>query len=554
MSIMGSLYVGVSGLQTSQNALNTTAHNVSNAENAGYVRQQVMQATNVYNTISHNKDAVSDQQVGLGVVYAKTRQVRDVFLDNTYRMEAGRQGFYEVSVDVLDEIQSLLDEMNGKSFHEAINDLWVSVQELAKDPSSAVTQGLFVEKCSEFLSRGQSVYDGLVDYQKSLNGQVDQLVYKVNEYADRIKDLNDQIRFIECGGFEEANDLRDERNLLIDELGKLASISYSEDLDSTVWIQFEGEDLVRGDHAYKILTKTDPDTGFSYVFWEKNAKYSLDSFGKRYYTEEEAQKAAVFDLNRLISSDIDTDIGKLKSTLLARVDHKGTYVDLDESRYTNSVSQSLCMNIMAEFDRLIHNVATTVNAVLSDAAASATAINPNSTYLRDPNGNPIQVFQKIASDGYTGNTFMPEDPDIPETQYTTNNLQINMDLLQQPTKLGFVLPDGKVDFETMEKLKAEFTEEDNVLNINIKKKSSFVDYYSDLVSQVANSGYLYESILSNQEQTVTATSNAREQIIGVSTDEELSYMIKFQNAYNAASRYINVVDEMLEHIVNTLGS
>ena len=554
MSIMGSLYVGVSGLQTSQNALNTTAHNVSNAENAGYVRQQVMQATNVYNTISHNKDAVSDQQVGLGVVYAKTRQVRDVFLDNTYRMEAGRQGFYEVSVDVLDEIQSLLDEMNGKSFHEAINDLWVSVQELAKDPSSAVTQGLFVEKCSEFLSRGQSVYDGLVDYQKSLNGQVDQLVYKVNEYADRIKDLNDQIRFIECGGFEEANDLRDERNLLIDELGKLASISYSEDLDSTVWIQFEGEDLVRGDHAYKILTKTDPDTGFSYVFWEKNAKYSLDSFGKRYYTEEEAQKAAVFDLNRLISSDIDTDIGKLKSTLLARGDHKGTYVDLDESRYTNSVSQSLCMNIMAEFDRLIHNVATTVNAVLSDAAASATAINPNSTYLREPNGNPIQVFQKIASDGYTGNTFMPEDPDIPETQYTTNNLQINMDLLQQPTKLGFVLPDGKVDFETMEKLKAEFTEEDNVLNINIKKKSSFVDYYSDLVSQVANSGYLYESILSNQEQTVTATSNAREQIIGVSTDEELSYMIKFQNAYNAASRYINVVDEMLEHIVNTLGS
>ena len=554
MSIMGSLYVGVSGLQTSQNALNTTAHNVSNAENAGYVRQQVMQATNVYNTIQYNMEAVSNQQVGLGVVYAKTRQVRDVFLDNTSRMEAGRQGFYEVSVDVLDEIQSLLDEMNGKSFHEAINDLWVSVQELAKDPSSAVTQGLFVEKCSEFLSRGQSVYDGLVDYQKSLNGQVDDLVYKVNDYADRIKNLNDQIRYIECGGFEEANDLRDERNLLIDELGKLASISYSEDLDSTVWIQFEGEDLVRGDHAYKILTKTDPDTGFSYVFWEKNAKYELDTFGNRYYTEEEAQKAAVFDLNRLISSDIDTDIGKLKSTLLARGDHKGTYVDLDESRYTNSVSQSLCMNIMAEFDRLIHNVATTVNQVLSDAAASATAINPNSTYLRDANGNPIQVFQKIASDGYSGNTFIPEDPDVYETQYTTDNLQINMDLLQQPTRLGFVLPDGKVDFETMEKLKAEFTEEDNVLNINIKKKSSFVDYYSDLVSQVANSGYLYESILSNQEQTVTATSNAREQIIGVSTDEELTFMIKYQNAFNAASRYINVVDEMLEHIVNTLGS
>lgn len=560
MGIMGSLYIGVSGLQTSQNALNTTAHNVANAENVGYVRQQIMQATNVYNTIHTDMHAVSDQQVGLGVVYAKTRQVRDVFLDDTYRTEAGRLGFYEASVDVLDEIQSLLDEMNGESFQESIQDLWSAVQELAKDPSSAVTQGLFIERCSEFLSRGQSVYSGLAEYQQSLDTSVRDLVYQVNNYAERIKTLNDQIRYIEGGGFEEANDLRDERNHLLDELGKIASITYSEDLDSTVWVQLEGEDLVRGEIAYKILTKTDPATGFSNVFWEKNAKYTIDGLGNRVYSDEEARKAAVFDLNRVISTDINTDIGKLKSTLLARGDHKGTFNDLDEANYTNDVSQSLCMNIMAEFDQLMHNVATTVNQVLADAANRATALNPNSTYLRDSNGNPIQVFQKIATDGYvkdpiTGDySLLAEDPDVRETWYSTENLQINIDLLQQPTRLGFVLPDGSVDFETMEQLKAEFMDEDNVLNVNVKKKSNFVEYYSDLVSQVANSGYLYESILKNQEITVNSTSNAREQIIGVSTDEELSYMIKFQNAYNASSRYINVIDEMLEHIINTLGA
>ena len=93
MSLMSGLYVGVSGLQTSQNALNTTAHNVTNSENEGYVRQQVMQATNVYNTIKTTQYGVSDQQIGLGVVYARTRQVRDVFLDATYRKEYGRQAF-----------------------------------------------------------------------------------------------------------------------------------------------------------------------------------------------------------------------------------------------------------------------------------------------------------------------------------------------------------------------------------------------------------------------------------------------------------------------------
>lgn len=74
-----------------------------------------------------------------------------------------------------------------------------------------------------------------------------------------------------------------------------------------------------------------------------------------------------------------------------------------------------------------------------------------------------------------------------------------------------------------------------------------------MVSQVANSGYVFRSIYENQVNTVEATQSAREQVVGVSTDEELSNMIKFQNAYNASSRYINVISEMLEHIISTLG-
>ena len=96
-------------------------------------------------------------------------------------------------------------------------------------------------------------------------------------------------------------------------------------------------------------------------------------------------------------------------------------------------------------------------------------------------------------------------------------------------------------------------EEAYTLNPNVKKKTTFVDYYTDLVSQVANSGSVYRSIYTNQESTVEAANSAREQVVGVSSDEELSNMIKFQNAYNASSRYINVISEMLEHIINTLG-
>jgi flagellar hook-associated protein 1 FlgK len=81
MSLMGGLYVGTSGLQTSQNALNTTAHNMSNIDTTGYTRQQVQQGTRYYNTISKTAAANAYMQTGLGVNYSNVKQIRDFFLD-----------------------------------------------------------------------------------------------------------------------------------------------------------------------------------------------------------------------------------------------------------------------------------------------------------------------------------------------------------------------------------------------------------------------------------------------------------------------------------------
>ena len=124
--------------------------------------------------------------------------------------------------------------------------------------------------------------------------------------------------------------------------------------------------------------------------------------------------------------------------------------------------------------------------------------------------------------------------------------------MQKPSMLGFKKTDSAADIETVEKLRDAFTEEIYTLNPKVQKRTTFMDYYSDLVSQVANSGSVYKGIYTNQEDTVEYTKSARDQVLGVSSDEELSNMVKLQNAYNAASRYINSISEMLEHIINTL--
>ena len=577
MPLMGSLYVGASGLQNSQNALNTTAHNLSNVDTVGYTRQQVQLASRRYVTLSIDPKAVNNKQVGMGVEYSRVKQVRDYFLDKTYRKESGRSMFYEVSSEVIEEVEAQLGEMNGEAFQTAVSDFWTAIQELAKDPTSSVTQGLLVQRASEFILRASTVYDGLASYQDNLNAQVKKKVDLINQYGKQILALNDSIRAIEAGGIEHANDLRDVRNQILDELASLTDIRYDEDMYGDVWVQIEGVDFVKGPTCYQIGLDIDATTGFYTPFWPQNANYEIMADGSKKYIIDGAE---VFNLNREISSDMNTDIGGLKAMLLARGDHRANYTDIDGDY--DSISQSIVMNIQAEFDQLIHSVVTKVNDILAEAAGvkqgdltlSDGTVLKNvrycesdvGGYLRMSDGSPIQLFSKSTTDGYRkvegldedGNTveywvYNEEDPTQVNTLYTCGNMMIHPELMQQPSILGFRLPDGSEDNSVAEALKAAFEEEAYTLNPNVKKKTSFIEYYTDLVSQVSNTGWVQRSIYENQVTTVENIFSAREQVVGVSSDEELSNMIRFQNAYNASSRYINVISEMLEHIINTLG-
>ncbi|MCR5255847.1 MAG: flagellar hook-associated protein FlgK [Acetatifactor sp.] len=574
MPLLGSLYIGTSGLQTGQNALNTVAHNLSNIDTEGYTRQQIQQSDRAYVTISTKFHGVSNMQYGLGVSYSNVKQIRDYFLDKTYRQELGRSSFYEVSYNVMEEVEYQLGELNGEAFETDLTNLWTAVQELAKDPSNSVTQSLLVQRASEFLESSKAVYAGLSSYQDNLNAQIKQQVDKINKYGKEILELNDQIRTIESGKTEHANDLRDRRNRILDELGELCNMSYVEDVWGNVSVQIEGVDFIKGSTCYQIALDVDSSTGFYTPFWPQNAKYTITETGEKKYIIDGAE---VFNLDREISSEANTDIGRLKAMVLARGDHRANYTDI--SNYSE-IEDSVLMNIQAEFDQLIHNVVTAVNEILEDAAGVVQGdltLNDGTTlenaryitaydrygYMREEDGRPLLLFVKEATDEFRCVTgadgvdyyvFEEEDFGINESLYTAENIQINALLMQSPAKLSFKLEDGSVDIKTAEALKHAFEEEKYILNPKVQTRGTFVEYYSNLVAQVANSGSVYKSIYDNQEQTVEATSNARDQVLAVSSDEELSNMIRFQNAYNASSRYINVIDEMMEHLLNTLGA
>ena len=261
---MGSLYIGVSGLQTSQNALNMTANNLANVDTEGYVRERILQQDRNYVTMNMTT-AVSYQQSGLGVSIGDVIHARDIFLDKMYRTQNGRSGFYSTTFETISEVQTLFQELEGTAFQEVLtgdDGLWVAFQEFAKDPSDSSRQNLVIQKASLFASRSKAVYNGLKTYQSNLNLQISDAIKDINDLGSTIRDLNLQIMKIEAGGIETAMNLRDVRDTALDKLSTYGNISYKELGNGTVKVNFEGALFVDESHFYEMGMKTEQDTHF----------------------------------------------------------------------------------------------------------------------------------------------------------------------------------------------------------------------------------------------------------------------------------------------------
>lgn len=566
---MGTLYIASSGLRNSQNALNTTANNLANVDTEGYVRQQVVFSDKEYNTFA--QASISPQQAGLGLNIADVVHARDYFLDKAYRSEIGREAFYEASFTAVDEIQTYFQEMDGEAFQSAMTDFWTAFQELAKDPSDSVIQNLVVQKASLFLSRAQTIYDGTKDYQSNINVRISEDIQEINKLGSKIQALNERIRQIEGGGMETAMDLRDERDAALDRLGELAKISFKEDVDGVVTVKLEDVLFVDGIHSYPIAEKVDKLTGFITPYWPQLSNEELGTYDE------------VFDFSVRIHSDLNTDIGELKALVLARGDHWANYTDVEgmtSTKYESTTAKSVMIDTQAKIDQLMHTVMTSINNVLSPLTEGPAGV----TYV-DKNGDvqdlgnvrildaencatgsdgkipPRELFVRAGMERYTevtgsdGNTYyVYNEEDLSDTSYmySLTSCSINEDLKKSETFLPHLRQNGEVDQPLGEKLAALWEEELLAISPSDPEPITFANYYQKLIGELGTTGNVYQQTANSLSTSVESITNSRQQVIGVSSDEELTNMIKYQNAYNASSRFMTVVSEMIEHIITNL--
>jgi flagellar hook-associated protein 1 FlgK len=574
---MTGLYVGASGLQASQNGLNTTSHNIANADTKGYTRQQVLLSDAYYQTIGTS--TTSKMQVGYGVTVERVRQIRNEFLDSAYRKETGRQGFYEAQYNAVSETEDIFGETEGVSFKESIDSLWKSISELKKEPDNIVARSTLVSSADAFIKRAQIISTQLSNYQVSLNTEVKTNVDKINSLADQINDTNKQIKKVESTGVERANDLRDSRNLLLDQLSEITDITYKETAGGDMYVYTEGHALI-----------SDGDVNHMYV-------EPMSETSDMYNVKWEGSKSNVFNFDLVPSSERGTDVGYLKGLMLARGDDKANYTnipgeepdpadyattaDYDTAKadydkklkyYNDVVSNSTIMTAQAQFDKLVNGIVTAINDVfcpkttmtvgtttytILDLTKAPVGMDVNSTVGNGLfNRRNMETFEKIDLNGDGKDEYVYQESDEADNYslYTIEQLEVNQDIQKAVTliPLSKTGGTGDVDIDAADKLLDIWNKDFTTLDPNSLTKYTFYEYYTAFIGDIANRGEIYNTVSSSQETLVNDIESQRQAIAGVSTDEELTNLIKYQHAYNAASRYINVVSQMIEDIVTKL--
>ena len=641
---MAGLFIGTTGLKTAQTALNTTAHNLSNINTSGYTRQQVTFSDTQYVRVN-TSDKVSSPDYGLGVAVSEVRRIRDQFIDQAYRNENSRLGFYESQHKAIEEIEDQFGEMQGVTYESYLINLYNSVNELAKNPTSTVARSSLIQNATAFIEKSENVYKGLKDYQTTLNTQVKNMVDSINKLGDKIYTLNKKISKIESTGIEDANDLRDERDAAIDELSKYIDITYYENDSKEVIISAEGIPFVTMGELAKMDTRVVEGTNLVIPTWPG---YERD----------------VYDLSTEASNVDETDKGELKGLLIARgnmvvdytvvpeapsssdydmstADGRAAYQEAynkyskAQEYYNTYIEPSAILSAMAGFDKLVNGIVEKINNILCPEksevrnnpymAADGTEIqadiytynsvsqqvlfdrygrevtgtdNGDGTYsfssgeklytsfggaevtvdsytysmhdmdktgygMDDDKTVGTELFSRKGTDRYikttddSGKTIYIRN-NLNETDYESlyklGNLQINPEAAQNVGKIPLSTVQGKEDFDRAKELVDAWDEKFASLNPDTYAKSDFMTFYNNFIGEYATLGKALGNYVSNQTTMVDGYDNQRLQSEGVSSDEELEKMIKYQQAYNAASRYVNVVSEMLEHLVTSLGN
>lgn len=245
------LEIGRRSLLAYQKALEVTGHNIANANNKAYSRQEVnFQATDPY-AIPTMQKGTEAGMIGTGVTVTDVRAVRDEFLNAQARNSLKALGYWQTHREVLQEVELFFNEPGETGISTALTEFWTAWEEVAADPGTPAVRWTLVERAEALAAAIRQVYGQLGELKLTIDESIRHKINQANGLGQRIAQLNSLVVKIEATG-DNANDLIDSRNQLVEELSRMMDLNIRYDRYNQAQIVVNGTIFVAGDIVNRI--------------------------------------------------------------------------------------------------------------------------------------------------------------------------------------------------------------------------------------------------------------------------------------------------------------
>ncbi|RFU63950.1 flagellar hook-associated protein FlgK [Peribacillus glennii] len=508
------------GMFTQQGALYTTGHNVANANTPGYTRQRVnFVQTEPYPGIGMNSPMLPGQ-MGTGVKAGSVQRVRESFLDVQYRSENNKLGYWETRAESYEKIEEIMNEPSDSGLAKTMDMFWQSLQDLAvnaKNPGarSVVRQrGVGVSETFNYLA------DALKGVRQDIKNEIMVAEKEINSLTEQINKVNAQISDVEPHGYL-PNDLYDERDRLIDQLSSLVNIKVdyvknsgnsSEIAEGKAIISMVNDNgttigqLVGINASVPIKVNFDGTDGSVKTFDVGTTNFGFKGLGSQ------GKLQALIESYGYVSDTQEVD---------------GVTIDKVTGIYSDMLS---------ELDNMAYTFAIKFNdqhkAGVTPNQMNQRTTDPTPPFFADSGNSQITLGNKT---GFASRIKVD------------NSIMESLDNIASASVSNPTMGDAANVLALAEVINTPYVY-GNQMNSNLR------NYYEVIVGGMAVDSQEAVRLSSNSGVLRQAVEDRRMSMSSVSLDEEMSNMIQFQHAYNASARMITLQDELLDKIINGMGT
>jgi flagellar hook-associated protein 1 FlgK len=553
----GTLGTALSGLMAAQSGIRTTQHNISNINTAGFRRQEVDYAAQI-------PEYLGNYAVGTGVNVSTVRNHFSLFQDSQLLLDESQLARSEALATSASRVDTLVGDSNS-GLVSAMEAFFSATSTVAGDPTSNAARQVMLASGRNLAGRFNTLSDSLDLIRGNTNLEIDATVTRINTYASQIAQLSGNIARAEGGAGQLANDLRDQRDQLVSELNKLINVTPIQQSDGAFNLFIaNGQPLVVGSSVARLGTLADP-TAPEFLqptlTFQGGATLTLDasmvsggSLGGLLAARDSVLKPAIQDLDRLAlvfaaqfntqhSSGFDTagnaglDFFTATSTLSPLLQPAA----LDENTGTQVFTASITnyAELQASDYELSYDGSNYTLTRLSDGASSPFA--PIATINGVSQGFSLTTG---AGTPQAGDRWLIRPTAGAAEMIGLNNAMQDASLIAAASSAAGS-PGDNGNAQLLAGLQTSATA--------VNGTDTYFSAYSQLVSRTASLASEADINVSAYEVLTTQSKAAQQSISGVNLDEEAANLIRFQQAYQASAKAMQVATDLFEDLLGALG-